>query len=50
VALFLPIWILAGLTVAIGLAAEPLVRLTTEAAGQLLAPAEYIRVVLGGAS
>ena len=32
----------------IGLAAEPIFGLATGAAEQLLAPAEYVRVVLGG--
>jgi multicomponent Na+:H+ antiporter subunit D len=37
---------LAMITVAIGLAAEPVYRLAARAAEQLLDPTEYIRVVL----
>jgi multicomponent Na+:H+ antiporter subunit D len=48
--LLLPVGALAALTVAIGLAAEPVYRLAAGAAAQLLDPTEYVRVVLGGAS
>ncbi|MBM3135299.1 MAG: Na+/H+ antiporter subunit D [Chloroflexi bacterium] len=47
-ALILPIVVLAMLTVAMGLAAGPLFTLATRAAEQLLNPADYIQVVLGG--
>jgi len=47
-ALILPIVVLAMLTVAMGLAAGPLITLATRAAEQLLNPADYIQVVLGG--
>jgi multicomponent Na+:H+ antiporter subunit D len=47
-ALYLPVAALAGLTVAIGLWAEPLFGLAQRAAGQLADPAGYIRAVLGG--
>jgi multicomponent Na+:H+ antiporter subunit D len=46
--LVLPIVVLAGLTLWIGVAAEPIFGLAIGAAGQLLDPAEYVRVVLGG--
>jgi multicomponent Na+:H+ antiporter subunit D len=45
--LYAPIVLLAGLTVLIGLAAEPLIKLSMEAAGQLLNPSGYIEAVLG---
>ena len=48
--LVLPIAALAGLTVAIGLFPEPFVAFAERAAGQLLDPADYVRVVLGSAS
>lgn len=44
----LPIMLLALITIVIGLMAEPLFQLATQAAEQLLNPAEYIRVVTGG--
>jgi multicomponent Na+:H+ antiporter subunit D len=47
VLLALPIVFLATLTVAIGLAAEPVFGLATRAAEQLASPDEYIRAVLG---
>jgi multicomponent Na+:H+ antiporter subunit D len=47
-ALVLPIAALALITVAIGLAAEPMFTLAMRAAEQLLNPADYIRAVLGG--
>lgn len=43
-----PIIMLAVLTVLIGLAAEPIFVLSTQAAGQLMDPTEYIQTVLGG--
>jgi multicomponent Na+:H+ antiporter subunit D len=46
--LVLPIALLAGLTLVLGLAAEPFFALALEAAGQLLDPAVYIQAVLGG--
>ena len=46
--LIVPIVSLAILTVCIGLAAEPLFSLATDAAAQLLDPAAYIQTVLGG--
>jgi len=45
--LILPIVLLAALTVAIGLYAEPLFSLSTQAAEQLLHPTGYIQTVLG---
>jgi multicomponent Na+:H+ antiporter subunit D len=36
------------LVLALGLFAEPVYQLAQEAAGQVLAPQEYIRVVMGG--
>ena len=45
--LLLPVAVLAGLTVAMGLLAEPIFGLALGAAEQLLDPTEYIRVVLG---
>jgi multicomponent Na+:H+ antiporter subunit D len=47
--LIVPIAALAGLTVTIGLYAEPLVLLATRAADGLLHPAAYVDAVLGGA-
>lgn len=44
----IPIVLLAVMTLLIGLLAEPLVNLAMRAADQLLNPAEYIWVVLGG--
>jgi multicomponent Na+:H+ antiporter subunit D len=44
--LILPIVLLAMVTIAIGLGAEPVYRLAVRAAEQLLDPSEYIRVVL----
>jgi multicomponent Na+:H+ antiporter subunit D len=46
--LLLPIGVLAVLTVAIGLGAEPVFTLAMGAAEQLLHREEYIRAVLGG--
>ena len=46
-ALIWPIALLAGLTVAIGLAPEPFVAFAETAAAQLLDPAPYIAAVLG---
>jgi multicomponent Na+:H+ antiporter subunit D len=48
--LLLPIAVLAGVTVAIGLLAEPFFLLAERAAEQLMNPAEYVRAVLGRAS
>jgi multicomponent Na+:H+ antiporter subunit D len=48
-ALYLPITLLALLTLAIGLMAEPVLDLSLRAAEQLLNPAEYQQAVLGGA-
>lgn len=45
--LYLPLAILASITVVIGLYAEPFVNLATDAANQLLNPQEYINSVLG---
>ena len=45
--LLLPIGALAGLTVAIGLGAEPVFRLAMRAAAQLLEPSQYVTAVLG---
>jgi multicomponent Na+:H+ antiporter subunit D len=47
--LLLPIGMLAALTVAIGLCAEPVFTLATRAAEQLLNRDQYIQAVLGGA-
>ena len=47
VAFIAPIVLLAVLTVAIGLAFEPMLQLSMRAAEQLLYPAEYVRAVLG---
>ena len=46
--LFLPIGALTVLTLAIGVAAEPVFALSMRAAEQLVDPTEYLRVVLGG--
>lgn len=46
--LLLPIIILATVTVTIGLVTEPVFRLASQAAEQLLNPADYIQAVLGG--
>jgi multicomponent Na+:H+ antiporter subunit D len=46
--LVLPIAVLALLTVALGIAAEPVFRLSIQAAEQLVNPAVYITAVLGG--
>ncbi|GAB4422197.1 MAG: Na+/H+ antiporter subunit D [Anaerolineae bacterium] len=46
--LVLPIIILAVITVTIGLVTEPVFRLASQAAEQLLNPADYIQAVLGG--
>lgn len=46
--LVLPIGVLSVLTLAIGVAAEPVFALSMRAAEQLLDPTEYLRVVLGG--
>jgi len=48
--LMVPIVFLAALIVVIGLWAEPVFLLSSQAAEQLLNPTEYIRAVLGGAS
>ncbi len=45
--LFVPIVALAGLTIWIGLAGEPVYALAERAADQLLNPEEYVRVILG---
>ncbi|NDJ76347.1 MAG: Na+/H+ antiporter subunit D [Chloroflexi bacterium] len=47
IALLGPVIVLAALTVILGLGAEPLIDLGTEAAAQLLNPSEYIQAVLG---
>ena len=47
-ALVLPVAALAVLTVTIGLHPEPFLGLAERAAEQLLDPADYVRVVLGG--
>ena len=44
--LMLPVVLLAAITIAIGLAAEPVFRLASRAAEQLLDPTEYIRATL----
>jgi multicomponent Na+:H+ antiporter subunit D len=44
--LILPTAVLAVITVIIGLAAEPVYRLASRAAEQLMNPAEYIQIVL----
>ena len=46
--LLMPVILLAALTVILGIGAEPLLTLGTEAAAQLLNPSEYIQAVLGG--
>ena len=46
--LILPIVVFAGLTLAMGLFAEPFLSLATRAAEQLMNPPEYIQAVLGG--
>ncbi|NLG74112.1 MAG: Na+/H+ antiporter subunit D [Chloroflexi bacterium] len=46
--LLAPVAALAALTLVIGFGAEPILNLTTEAASQLLNPAGYIEVVMGG--
>ena len=48
--LLAPVIVLAALTVILGIGAEPLLELGTEAAAQLLNPSEYIQAVLGGAT
>ena len=45
--LFLPVILLALLTLTIGLGAESLLSLASKAAEQLMVPAEYISRVLG---
>jgi multicomponent Na+:H+ antiporter subunit D len=50
VALYMPVVMLAALTLGIGLLAEPLYAICLRAAGQLLNPADYINAVLGRAS
>jgi multicomponent Na+:H+ antiporter subunit D len=47
--MLLPIAMLAALTLAIGLYAEPLVLVATRAADGLLEPTPYLDAVLGGA-
>ena len=42
-----PIAVLAAITVALGLAAEPMVALSKRGADQLLDPSSYIEAVLG---
>lgn len=49
-ALLAPVIVLAALTVILGIGAEPLLALGTDAAAQLLNPSEYIQAVLGGAA
>ncbi|PLX22999.1 MAG: Na+/H+ antiporter subunit D [Ignavibacteria bacterium] len=44
----LPMLLLVGITVVMGLAAEPVLQLTGRAAEQLLQPSQYINAVLGG--
>jgi multicomponent Na+:H+ antiporter subunit D len=44
--MMVPSLVLAGLTVAIGISAEPLMALATATAEQLLNPTEYIDAVL----
>ena len=46
--LLLPVTVLAAITVAIGLAGQPLVNLAMQAAEQLMNPEVYIQAVLGG--
>ena len=46
--MFVPVVVLAVLTLTIGLAAEPFVGLAIQAAHQLMNPAGYIEAVLGG--
>jgi multicomponent Na+:H+ antiporter subunit D len=48
IALYLPMILLAALTLTIGLASQPFFELATNAAEQLLNPAGYIDAVLGG--
>jgi multicomponent Na+:H+ antiporter subunit D len=43
-----PIAVLAGITISIGLLAEPLYTLSLEAGEQLMNPDAYIEAVLGG--
>jgi multicomponent Na+:H+ antiporter subunit D len=45
--LFLPIVVMAGVTVSFGILAEPVFGLAQRAAGELLDPAGYVRAVLG---
>ncbi len=45
-----PVVVLAALTLLLGIGAEPLLRLSSEAAAQLLNPSAYIQAVLGGAA
>jgi multicomponent Na+:H+ antiporter subunit D len=45
--IWVPVMALAALTVAIGLAVEPVYRISEEAARQLANPADYIQAVLG---
>ncbi|MBE0643396.1 MAG: Na+/H+ antiporter subunit D [Bacteroidetes bacterium] len=48
VSLMLPMILLVGVTVLMGIGAEPILQLTERAAGQLLHPDQYINAVLGG--
>jgi multicomponent Na+:H+ antiporter subunit D len=48
--LTLPVFALAVVTVIIGLAVEPVYRLASRAAEQLMDPSDYIRIVIGGGS
>jgi multicomponent Na+:H+ antiporter subunit D len=47
VALYAPMFLLAGLTLTIGLVTEPFLNLAVRAADQLMNPAPYIQAVLG---
>jgi len=47
--LLVPVLVLTALTVLLGLGAEPVFRLATRAADQLLSPGDYVRAVLQGA-
>ncbi|NLF79299.1 MAG: Na+/H+ antiporter subunit D, partial [Chloroflexi bacterium] len=49
-ALLAPVVVLSALTVILGIGAEPLLSLGSDAAAQLLNPAVYIQAVLGGAA
>jgi multicomponent Na+:H+ antiporter subunit D len=45
--LFLPVVVMAGITVSFGILAEPIFGLAQRVAGELLDPGEYVRAVLG---